>query len=1058
MPGDGGAVAQVTADFTRDGLMTKLRRGFRIAGHVAASLVVVLLASNGAAAEKAEYRLRDPALEVVRIDSSPRESFLSMRADASGRLFVGGREAVFVYEPDADSEAGGLGKRREIFRFPADSWVYDLEIRGNDLYAMTNRALYLLPGAVTKRTGVQAKRLVWGHPDYHPHQCFHGLAWGPDGYLYLSLGDMLVFYGDFRRPDHWGHWTFFCQPEGTRVPYTGVGGVLRCLPDGSDLQVVARGTRNSCGLVFDSRWNLFTHDNDHEGLPLDYVPGRLLHVTPGADFGWPRGWMPRKTPDRADLLKTMLADMGRGIPVGQTYYDEPGLPEAYRGNLLLARWGRRAVTRYEVRRQGATFQATEHVVLEGLDTARPVGVAVGRGGNIFVTLAYMAHNEGSPVYRSDLLMIRSRDRSGGRKFRGIDLMRVNPERLFAELDSGASWPARRAYVELLRRGPAAVRGVVRRLMASTADRPEYPHLVWLAAHSARHGWVDAAAALSHLVKLAGDRQSLARPVVVRALAEYFADELGLAATWDGLLEDRDPRVQHFAVIAQARRRFPSLDRIAAGPAQSSDTYIRQTAFQLLARKASLKALGGWAGSDNHKLRLAAVLAIGTRLTIPPAVGSLRPGMPLGGWPSDKVYKVTYVGETVDLRQLGRVGVFSTADHWAAGKRTSEQETLFALLVARLKDPSEAVRLQAAHFLSLTRDARSEPLVEVVRVESQQQRLKRAPIRGISELWVAGPFADREAGFETVHPPETRAVDLAGTYKSDGRTIKWSKLKSSRMFDFHKRYGDTDGASCYAYLRLISPRRQQVLITPGSDDGLKVWVNGTVVHEHDTVRGGLPLQDVIFAELQPGSNELLFRVRNVLGEHCLYLHYRSLGGSVQPTLPEPLDAGGLAARLKEAVRGGKQKVGAKFLAVDWAAEVTRGDKARGAKLFAASGIGCAKCHAARGLAAVPGAPSLVGAGRRFTVPYLVESVLLPNRKVSPVFRSTVIVTNSGKTVTGLVVGETGQALTVLTSEAKRVEIPRAEIETRKTQNVSSMPPGLVKTPAELRDLIAYLLSQ
>ena len=108
--------------------------------------------------------------------------------------------------------------------------------------------------------------------------------------------------------------------------------------------------------------------------------------------------------------------------------------------------------------------------------------------------------------------------------------------------------------------------------------------------------------------------------------------------------------------------------------------------------------------------------------------------------------------------------------------------------------------------------------------------------------------------------------------------------------------------------------------------------------------------------------------------------------------------------------------------------------------------------------MPGAPSLVGAGLRFTVPYLVESVLLPNRKVSPVFRSTVIVTNSGKTVTGLVVGETGQALTVLTSEAKRVEIPRAEIETRKTQNVSSMPPGLVKTPAELRDLIAYLLSQ
>ena len=93
-----------------------------------------------------------------------------------------------------------------------------------------------------------------------------------------------------------------------------------------------------------------------------------------------------------------------------------------------------------------------------------------------------------------------------------------------------------------------------------------------------------------------------------------------------------------------------------------------------------------------------------------------------------------------------------------------------------------------------------------------------------------------------------------------------------------------------------------------------------------------------------------------------------------------------------------------------------------------------------------------------MPYLVESVLLPNRRISPVFRSSVIVTSKGKTVTGLVVGETGQVVTVLTAEAKRVEIPRGEIETRKTQNISAMPAGLVKTPAELRDLIAYLLSQ
>ena len=173
-----------------------------------------------------------------------------------------------------------------------------------------------------------------------------------------------------------GHWTMFSQPEGTRSLYTGAGGVFRCRPDGSQLQVVARGTRNNCGLVFDSAWNLFTNDNDHEGLPTEYVPGRLLHVIPRADFGWPRGWMPRKTPDRADLLETIFPDMGRAVPVGQTYYDEEYLPRRFRNNLFVARWGQRSITRYPLRVRGASFSAGEITLLEGFDRTRPVGVVV----------------------------------------------------------------------------------------------------------------------------------------------------------------------------------------------------------------------------------------------------------------------------------------------------------------------------------------------------------------------------------------------------------------------------------------------------------------------------------------------------------------------------------------------------------------------------------------------------------------------------------------------------------------------------------------------------------
>ena len=190
--------------------------------------------SSATPADSLDYSAVDPELRLERLDSSPNESFLSMRADSAGRLFVGGREALFVYEP---AGRGRFAPRRELLRFPPDSWVYDIEVRGHDLYVLTLSALYVIPDGVVKRQGLEPKRLLWGVPRYHVHQCFHALAWGPEGDLYISMGDTLVHYGDFDRPDHWGHWTFFTPKDNSGIPYTGQGGILRIHPDGSGLRV-----------------------------------------------------------------------------------------------------------------------------------------------------------------------------------------------------------------------------------------------------------------------------------------------------------------------------------------------------------------------------------------------------------------------------------------------------------------------------------------------------------------------------------------------------------------------------------------------------------------------------------------------------------------------------------------------------------------------------------------------------------------------------------------------------------------------------------------------------
>jgi putative heme-binding domain-containing protein len=75
----------------------------------------------------------------------------------------------------------------------------------------------------------------------------------------------------------------------------------------------------------------------------------------------------------------------------------------------------------------------------------------------------------------------------------------------------------------------------------------------------------------------------------------------------------------------------------------------------------------------------------------------------------------------------------------------------------------------------------------------------------------------------------------------------------------------------------------------------------------------------------------------------------------------------------------------------------------------------------------------------------------------VFKSTALTTVDGKVLTGLVVMETADKLELLLPDTKRVTLAKSEIEERKASDISAMPAGVVKTPEELRDVLAYLLS-
>jgi alpha-galactosidase len=151
---------------------------------------------------------------------------------------------------------------------------------------------------------------------------------------------------------------------------------------------------------------------------------------------------------------------------------------------------------------------------------------------------------------------------------------------------------------------------------------------------------------------------------------------------------------------------------------------------------------------------------------------------------------------------------------------------------------------------------------------------------VQEWKVLGPFrcAEGKASVEKALPIEKQllagkngVIDLRETFagaamaagggKAKAETLRWKSAQAVKrgFVDINATVGATSHAVAYAYAAVDSIHARDAVLSFGSDDGIKIWLNGKEVFTHETQRGYQPDSDAVDVKLVEGTNRLLLKI-------------------------------------------------------------------------------------------------------------------------------------------------------------------------------------------------------
>jgi len=977
---------------------------------------------------------------------------------------------------DGDGRADRSTVFAEGFNTPLDGVGSSVLARGNDVWFANIPDIWHLRDADGDGVAEERRSLSHGHGvriSMLGHD-LHGLVWGPDGRIYVSVGDRgsMVL--------HNGQW--IGHPE--------CGAVFRFEPDGSGFEMFAQGLRNPQELVFDDWGNLFSGDNSANSGD----EARWVCIQRGGDSGWRIGWQwaenrtgindgnwrggaegpganapwvtegfwkPAHAGQPAYIVPP-IANFSAG-PCGNAFYPGTGLDPSWDGNFLLTDFRGSSndslVWRFRVQPEGAGFKVVDRT--QWLGGINATDIAFGPDGAVWV-LDWTDGWEPAARGRIHRLLPPASEVRPNSPAPTALLKAGFRNRTLDELVTLLAHADRRvrqgAQFELADRGSASF-AVLSSAVSSTNPVSTRRHAAWalgqIARHAQRQGGIDPARAIAPVIPLLGD----VHPGIRATAATVLGELRPMAAVQPLITATADPDA---GVRREAAQALGQIGNAAAVPAlvtvlrsnADQDPFLRHAAVMGLLGSADAITLARLGSDPSPAVRLAVVVAL-RRLERTEVSRFLTDPEPrVRAEAARAIHDVPIASALPDLAQVPMERLTENA---------FARRVVNACL--RVGSAGSAQRLVAI--------ATAPQLAEAIRVDALAALAAWPGNAGrdrITGLWRPLPLPrDREIPATALEPslgkllndgPESilaEAAVTAGVLQIRNADTALAALAGGTQFSARSRI-----AALESLAQLGAPTLGALLDRLPDDADPAVRAVALRLASRASGPDALPrLRRVLEKGTISDQQAALAALARLEVPDSIALRGEWMDRLLAGAVPLPLHLDVLEAAATQPSAALAQKTAAYRAAVGtndlapYRVALEGGSAAAGRAVFNRPEVECIRCHKLYGRGGEVG-PELSTVATRLDRMALLASIVTPDLQLAPGYETVLVTLDDAETVAGIAIGETAQQLSLRLPDGTRQDLDKARIRSRE-RGRSAMPTGLAEIlgPRSLRDLLEFL---